>query len=185
MATVETPTLLTAEEYLTMPDSGERSELVRGRIETMNMPGFRHGKVCVRIAVILTKYADLHDVGQVVGNDSGVQTEHDPDTVRGADVAFYSYARLPRGTVPQGYPEVAPEIVFEVRSPWDRWREIQGKVSEYLNANVLAVCVLDPATETLTLYRADEGPQTLQGGQELTFPGILDEFRVAVREFFE
>ena len=42
----------------------------------------------------MSKRADL---GRVVTNDSGIVTQRDPDTVRGADVAYYSYARLPKG----------------------------------------------------------------------------------------
>ena len=34
---------------------------------------------------------DEHDLGHVLSNDSGVITERDPDTVRGADISFYSY----------------------------------------------------------------------------------------------
>lgn len=183
MATVAT--LLTAEEFWMLPDDGQISELVRGRIVTMNMPGFRHGEICVNVSVILSGHIKPRQTGRLVSNDSGVQTEHDPDTVRGADVAYYSFARLPKGSSPDRYPTVSPEIVFEVRSPWDRWPEIQSKVGEYLKADVLAVCVLDPETDTLTAYRADVPPQVLRGDDQLVFPDILPEFRVAVREFFE
>ncbi len=49
-----------------------------------------------------------------IGNDAGVITERDPDTVRGADVAFYSYRRVPKDAEPEGYPDAIPEFVFEV-----------------------------------------------------------------------
>ena len=70
------------------------------------------------------------------------------DSVRGGDVVFYSYTRLPRGPIPEGYLEVVPELVFEVRSPSDRWAKITAKVGEYLDAGVLVACVLDPAKAT-------------------------------------
>lgn len=183
MATVDT--LITAEGFFLLPDDGRPSELVRGRIVYMNMPGFRHGRVCVRVVWIVSNHVIPREIGRVVSNDSGVQTEHDPDTVRGADVAYYSFSRLPPDQDPSGYPEVSPEIVFEVLSPSDRWSEIQGKVGEYLSAKVVTVCVLDPELETIIVYHADRPPQTLHGDDELTFPGVLDEFRVRVRTFFE
>lgn len=183
MATVASS--LSAEEFWMLPDDGLRCELVRGRIVTMNMPGFRHGEICVNVTVILSAHIKSCKCGRLVSNDTGVQTERDPDTVRGADLAYYSYGRLPQGTSPDRYPSVAPEIVFEVRSPWDRWSEIQIKVGEYLNADVLAVCVLDPETDTVTVYRANEPPRVLRGDDELLFPGILDDFRMPVLRFFE
>jgi len=183
MATVET--LLTVEEFWMLPDEGQPLELVRGRVVAMNQPGFRHGEICGNILGIVREHVRSRKIGRAVCNDSGVQTELDPDTVRGADVAYYSFARLPAGTSPDRYPDVSPEIVFEVRSPWDRWSEIQVKVGEYLRAKVLVVCVVDPETESVIVYRGDQGPQTLEGNEELTFPGVLDEFRVPVSLIFE
>ena len=96
--------VLTAEEYFTLPDDGRHKELVRGRVVEMNMPGFEHGEICVTVASILRAFVSERGLGRVVGNDSGILTERDPDTVRGADVSYYSYARVPRGRRPKGYP---------------------------------------------------------------------------------
>src|SRR5581483_3813003 len=92
----------------------------------------------------------------VLSNDSGVLTKRGPDTVRGADVAFYSYGRVPPGPLPRTYLAVVPELVFEVRSPTDRWRAIVTKVGEYLTAGVAVVCVLDEATEAVHVYTDDQ-----------------------------
>src|SRR6266516_3050406 len=89
--------LCTAEEYARLPDRGVPTELVRGRVVTTNVPPPRHGQVCSKIDRLVGNHADEHGLGHVVVNDSAVVTERGPDTVRGADVAFYSYARVPRG----------------------------------------------------------------------------------------
>jgi Uma2 family endonuclease len=177
--------LLTAEEYEQLPDNGQPTELVRGRVVTLNMPAPRHGEICVKIIRILGRFLDDHDIGRLVSNDSGVITERGPDTVRGGDVEFYSYDRVPRGPLPRGYLPVVPEIVFEVRSPGDRWSRILTKVGEYLEAGVTLVCVLDEQTETARVYRQEEPDQILSAEQELTLPEILPDFRVPVRRFFE
>jgi Uma2 family endonuclease len=134
---------------------------------------------------LVGNYADEHDLGHVVVNDSGVITEHDPDTVRGADVAFYSYSRVPRGKFPAGYPTVVPELVFEVRSPTDRWSKILAKVLEYLQAGVSVMCVLDQISESVQIHREEELPRTLHNSDELYLPDILGDFRVPVQPFFE
>lgn len=183
MATIE-ERLLTAEEYGRLPDLGYPNELVRGKIVRMNVPYFQHGKYCSRIDRIVGRYVDEHDLGQLVTNDSGVVTERGPDTVRGPDVSFYSYSRLPRDTEVAGYPSVAPEIVFEVRSPDDRWPRILKKVGEYLSAGVLAVYVVDPQDETVRVYDSDQPGRTLAGDDELPFPQPLSGFRLSVRQLF-
>lgn len=181
-----TETLLTAEEYRLLPDNGRPTELIRGRVVEMNMPAPRHGYICAIITEALSSFVRQHDLGRVMSNDSGVITHRGPDTVRGADVCYYSYTRLPKGPLPEGYLPVTPELVFEVRSPTDRWSHVIAKVGEYLNAAVLVVCVLDPQTETLTVYHADEIQRILTEDDELSLPELLGpDFRVPVRRFFE
>lgn len=184
MATTER--LLTAEEYALLPDNGVPTELVRGRVVAMNVPASRHGWICVRIAKLLANYVDDRGLGYVLGNDAGMVTEHDPDTVRGPDISFFSYSRIPKGADLEGYAKVAPEIVFEVRSPNDRWPKILGRASEFLNAGVLVVYVVDPKTETVTAFDADadQPSRTLQGDDELAFPEPLSGLHIAVRELF-
>jgi Uma2 family endonuclease len=183
MATVAEP-LYTAQEYARLPDRGVPTELIQGKVVTMNVPAPRHGQICSRIDRLVGNYAEEHQLGQVVVGDAGVLTERDPDTVRGADVAFYSHARVPPGPLPQGYLSVVPELVFEVRSPTDRWARVLRKVAEYLDAGVTAVCVLDQVSETVHVYRADEASHTLHGDDELKLPDILGDFAVAVQRFF-
>jgi Uma2 family endonuclease len=177
--------LLTAEEYAQLPDDGRLSELVRGRVVYMNPTKSRHGYVCGNIQGIVRSFVKPRDLGRSLCNDSGVITERDPDTVRGADVSYYSYTRLAKGRLPNRYPDTAPEVVFEVLSPDDRWPQVLAKVSEYLNAGVLAVCVADPERETVHLHRPDEPAQILTGDRELCLPEIHADFRVPVPEFFE
>jgi Uma2 family endonuclease len=183
--TVTAAPLLTAEEYRLLPDNGQPTELVRGRVVPMNMPTPRHGEICVRVSYLLCRFLEDHPIGRVVSNDSGVLTEHDPDTVRGADVAFYSYHRVPKGPLPPGYLAVPPELVVEVRSATDRWGKILAKVSEYLKVGVTLVSVLDEQTQAAHVYHSDDPPRTVTGDQELTLPEVLAGFRFPVRRFFE
>ncbi|HEX7446832.1 MAG TPA: Uma2 family endonuclease [Pirellulales bacterium] len=182
MATIES--LLTAEEYLRLPDNGCPTELVRGRIVTMDVPNFRHGKLCALLGRLIGNYADEHQLGHVLTNDAGVVTERGPDTVRGPDVSFYSYTRVPKGADPAGYPSVVPELAIEVRSPTDRWPKVLTKVSEYLNAEVDLVYVVDPQSQSVFAYSADQPGTVLGRDDELTFPPSLSGLRIAVRRLF-
>jgi Uma2 family endonuclease len=185
MATIER--LLTAEQYAQLPDNGVPTELVRGRIVEMNIPASLHGWLCVRVAKLLAIYVDDHELGRVLGNDAGMITQRDPDTVRGPDISFFSYSRIPKGASLEGYAQVAPEVVFEVRSPGDRWPRILQRVSEFFNAGVLAIYVVDAKKEVVTVFdiESDQPGRTFEGDDELTFPEPLSGLRIAVRQLFE
>ncbi len=183
MATAEA--LMTALEFGQRPDPGHPEELVRGRIVAMPPPDRRHGRVCLKSGRILDTFVEEHDLGRVMSNDSGVITERGPDTVRGADVAYYSDARLPRGPLKPGYGPEVPELIFEVRSAGDPWRKVLRKVGEYLTAGVLKVVVLDPGKRKAHVYSADQEPVVLGPEDELTLPDVLEGFRVPVHRFFD
>jgi Uma2 family endonuclease len=183
MAAVADSRLITAEQYLALPD-GRSTELVRGVVVEMNPPGFRHGKICSRIARLIGNFVDEHDLGSVLTNDSGIVTQRNPDTVRGADVAYYSYKRIPKGNDLVGYPQVAPELVVEVVSPTNTHREVLEKTSEYLNVGVSVVCVVDPDDRTVNLFYPDRPVATLRGNDELRLD-MLPGFALAVEALFE
>jgi Uma2 family endonuclease len=186
MATAEwLEKLITAKEFLMMTDDGIPRELVRGRIVTMDVPAPRHGYFCAPIVLLIGEFIRLHDLGRIMSNDAGVVTEHDPDTVRGPDVSFYSYQRLPKGPLPEGYLDVAPDAAFEVRSPTDRWRKTNAKVNELLDAGVSVVCVLDPRTESITVVDDQGPPRVLYKGDVLTLPDVLPGFELPIAKLFE
>jgi Uma2 family endonuclease len=185
MATAAMLELMTAEQFGRRPDPGYPEELVQGRVVGMPPPDRKHGYVCGQAYYILRQFVDQHELGRVMSNDSGVITQRDPDTVRGADVAFYSYGRLPKGPVPTGYGPEVPELTVEVRSANDGWREILEKVAEYLGAGVSVVVVLDPEPKTAHVFGAVDPPRILDPEDDLTLPGILEGFLVRVSRFFE
>lgn len=183
-ASVMNPALVTAEEFAQRPDPGYREELVRGRIVPMSQPKPRHGEICNRVGRILGNWAEDRDLGRVLSNDTGVITERGPDTVRGADVSFYSFARVPKGPLPDRYLDVPPELVVEVLSPMDRWPKVLAKVAEYLDAGTTVVLVLDDQRRVAHLYRADGTTRLLGVDEDLTIPDLLGDLRVRVERFF-
>ena len=185
MATVQQePALITAEAFARRPDSGAVEELVGGRIVMSPLPNRRHGIVCARVVYLLSRHLEDHPAGRVVGNDAAVVVRRNPDTVRGADVAYYSFERLPREAELGGYGPEVPEVVFEVLSPSDRWARAIAKAGEYLEAGVLRVVVLDPDERTARDFRPDAPPLELGPGDVLQLDPTLPGFEVVVGRLF-
>ena len=185
--TLEAPNeerLLTTEDFRLLPHDGRRIELVRGKVIERPPANFMHGIICIRTGRIIGNFVDERNFGWVTGNDSGVITKHDPDSVRGPDVAYFSYERIPRESPPDRYPDVAPELIFEVKSPTDRWQAITAKAGEYLTAGTITVCVLDPESKTISVYTANDSPTRKTAEDELTLPEVFPDFHIPVRQFF-
>jgi Uma2 family endonuclease len=151
----------------------------------MAIPRPCHGEICGNAVFLLGNHAEERDLGRVLCNNAGVITERGPDTVRGPDISFYTFARVPRGPLPDGYLEVAPDLVVEVLSPSDRWPKVLAKVAEYLDAGTTVVIVLDDARAVAHVFRADGTTRMLTAEDELTIPDLLGDFCVKVGRFFE
>ncbi len=177
------PTLMTADEF-TARYAHRHAELVAGIVKEYPVPHLKHGKICATITALIWHHVSQADLGHVMGNDSWIKTGSNPDTVRGADVCFFSYERLPKGDVPEGLLPVVPDLVVEVRSPTERWVNVYAKVAEYLEAEVRVVVILDPGTTSASVYRENEFQQLFYNGDELTLPDVLPGFTVAVSRLF-
>jgi Uma2 family endonuclease len=179
------PKLITAAEFILMPNppDGSKQELVRGEIVTMPPPGFKHGICQVNAAVLIRTHAKSHRQGRVTV-ETGLVTEVDPDTVRGPDVAFWSFERLPEHLLPVGYPDVAADLCVEVLSPDKRLRKILEKLQEYFNRGVRLVWIIDPEERTVTVYRSAEEGKVLHETATLSGEDVLPGFSCRVAELF-
>jgi Uma2 family endonuclease len=185
MATVAQTKLLTAEEFMAA-DLGEGTfELVRGEVIEVPPPMPEHGRVCGNAFYVVEMYGRQSGLGYGLSNDSGILIERGPDTVRGADVCFYSHARWPRSQVGRALPPVPPDLVVEVVSPRNRRGTLFMKIGEYLDAGVLMVWVIYPRQRRVAVYRPDEELPTVFKDDEIleNFPE-LPGFRCAVADFF-
>jgi Uma2 family endonuclease len=118
----------------------------------------------------------------VLVGEVGIFTHRNPDTVRGADVAFISNERYSRLESKRGFLEVAPDLVVEVLSPEDRPGEVARKVAEYLEAGVRLVWVADPETKTVRAHRPGS---EVREADRLAGDDVLPGFDVAIAELFE
>ena len=178
---------MTAEEFIRLPDTRGR-ELVRGFVQEVPVPGFVHGfvhgVVCADVSARLLSFVRERDLGRVLSNDSHLQvpTSDGADTVRGMDVSFFSWNRVPRESRPVYLPPNPPELVIEVRSPSDRRGVIVQKVGEYLARGVDVVAVGDPDRPSLTVYRGDDPPDVLNADDSFVPGAFLPGFEIAVGE---
>ena len=179
---------MTPEEFGRKHD-GQRVEYVNGQVREMTMPaGGRHGKVCYRAATLIGQFVDAHELGHMFINDTfvNVPLKGDPERVYAPDVMFVSYDRLPKEVeVPTGTVMVIPNLVVEVRSPFDTWMMSFGKVVDYIAAGVPVVLFIDPGTKTASVCGEPFGQRMFGAADTLTLPEVLPGFELSVAKLFE
>lgn len=175
--------LFTVAEFERLPEEDAyRVELVRGVLVRAPRPAPLHGRVAVRLGRWLDEHAEAGGYGAVLA-DAGVLLSRDPDTVRGPDLAFYSTSRIPDNAYAVSY-WGPPDLAVEIMSPSNRASEMQQKVTDYLDAGVRRVWVLDPATRTATVYATGGEARILRHDEALEGDDLLPGFRLPLESLF-
>jgi Uma2 family endonuclease len=185
-AAVETKRMTAEEfyEFVHRPENANRwFELVRGEVIELPPPQKRHGRVCSNIGFVLEMFVRQRQKGYVTSNDAGVVLEHDPDSVRGPDVAVYEDAQSWDELHPK-YGEVPPRLAVEVVSPNDKPGKLTEKIADYLTNGVDLVWVIDPEERHIAVYRKGREFHIARDGDEVTGEDVLPGLTVKVSDCF-
>ncbi len=176
--------LITAEEFLLLPPTEMRRDLVRGEIVETMPPNAKHGRLTVKIAVRLETWSEQGKHG-VVGVESGFTLRKTPDVVRSPDVYFIRAERVPPSGVPDAFWTIAPDVAVEVVSPSESAADVQEKVHDYLLAGTPLMWVVYPRSQQVVAHTADGVARTLSGNDLLASDDVLPGFRCMVSQIFE
>ncbi len=177
-------TTYTPDDLLAMPDGGKSYELVCGELVEQKI-GFRSSLVSGQLLVFLYIHCQREQLGWVLPADTGYQCfPDDPNKVRKPDVSFVRAGRLPFEDAPEGWATVAPDLAVEVISPNELFKAVLIKVREYLAAGVRLVWVIDPATQTVHVYRHDGRGNILTSEDHLSGEDVVAGFDCRVADLF-
>ncbi len=174
-------TLLSFEEFMALPDDGNRHELNQGELVVVPPPHSEHNVILDNIKVILTDYVRGKGIGRVL-TEAGYLLSSDPEKiVRQPDVSFLSRSRVKKA---DSYFEGASEIAIEVVSPGDDAADLDLKVRQYLANGSREVWVFYPKTRSVQIHQSGGRVVKLADTDTLTsdlFPG----WSARVADFFD
>ena len=181
----ETKARMTAEELLQLPGDGMRRELVEGEMREMAPAGARHGDAAAALTILLGQHVRANRSGKMLAAETGFRISRDPDTVRAPDISFVARDRVPPEGMPEGYWDLAPDLVAEVVSPNDTAAEVQSKVQMWLEAGVRLAWVVYPDTRSVVAYESLKEISTLTAGDTLSGGNVVPSFECQVSKIFE
>lgn len=173
--------LLTFDEYAALPDDDYyRDELSRGRLVREPRPTAYHARVQLRIGQLIANWIDQAGIGYATV-ECGYKLEHDPDTLRGPDVAYV--ARPPESKA-VAWPDYGPDLVVEILSPSDRASLIIEKMSQYFGAGTRVVWLVDTEERMVLIFRGLAEVRIVREHDILTGDDVLPGLSCKVSSIF-
>lgn len=150
----------------------------------MSPAGFRHGRIAAKLAHLLLGHVEEHELGVILGAETGFILSRDPDTVRAPDVAFVK-AHRSKDAPERGFFPGPPDLAVEVLSPDDSAGAVLAKVRDWLGAGATAVWIVDPEHQTVAVHRPNGPVVTYEASDELPGEDVLPGFQVMVKAIFQ
>ena len=172
---------MTLEEFLEHDVEGY--EYVKGELVPMAPPSREHGEISVNVIHYLYSHVYQQKLGRLYTAETTFQVG---ERIMKPDVAFVSTTQLTGNKTDKtkGFP-IPPDLAVEVVSPSDVQSRIAEKALAYLNAGTRLVWVLEPVSQTVTVYRSERDIETLTRDDILTGGDVVPEFSCPVAHLFE
>lgn len=174
--------LYTIDDIYALP-SGERAELIEGKLYMMAPPNYIHQKLVMEISVTIKNY--IHSKSgecEVILAPFAVFLNADDRTYVEPDISVIcSKDKLTE----QGC-SGAPDWIVEIVSPSSRKMDYSTKNTLYAEAGVREYWIVDPAKERTTLYHYEEdaAPMIIPFDQTIQV-GIYRDLKIKIAELLK
>jgi Uma2 family endonuclease len=176
------PGTATIEDALDRIEKGDLCELVDGTLVEKAM-GWQESLIATFLIETIGAFCRRKNMGLVTGPDGFIRLLG--SLVRGPDVAFFSWERLPNQSVPEvSIPECVPDLAVEILSIGNTLGEMSRKRREYFHAGVRLVWMVDPRERSVAVYRSITDFSVLGETHTLTGEDVLPGLEIQLAELF-
>jgi Uma2 family endonuclease len=132
---------------------------------------------------LLHTFVSERSLGHVFESSTGFRLPG--GNLRSPDVSFVRAGRFENEQVPEGFPDLAPDLAVEVLSPGDSPRHVLDKVGEYLQAGVRLVWMIDPRRQRAAVYRSLTDVKELRPEDSFDGEDVVPGFKVPLAELLK
>lgn len=176
----------TWDDYLRLPEDGQRYEIIHGVLYVSPAPRLLHQFIVSRLVHFLTVYALQSRRGAPLTAPVDVLLPGIASPVQ-PDVVFLGSENLPDLGAAKNF-EGVPDLTVEVLSPGSRRLDLDVKLRAYEQAGVPEYWIIDPEQRTVVLNHLEDARGYRQWGPfrtgEVVRSVVLSGFELKVEDLF-
>lgn len=142
----------TWEDYLRLPEDGQRYEIVEGVLYASPAPSFDHQYVLLELAVLIRQFVKERGLGLVLTAPFDVRLSPGADPVQ-PDLVYFRAGNTPAPGA--AYFQDVPDLIVEVISPGSTRLDQHVKFGAYEKAGVPEYWLVDPRSHAVTVFELD------------------------------
>ncbi len=172
----------TLEEFTALPEKKPALEFSDGMITQKVSPKGQHSA----LQVDLVKRLDAAGMAGKFARSFSELCVTFGGASRVPDIAIYRWERVPldsSGRVVNDF-TVPPDIVIEIASPEQSVNALTRRCFWYVASGVELALLVDPADESVAVFRSETLPVFWRGNDRIEIGEILPDFRLTVQELF-
>ena len=182
---------LTFEEWLSLPETKQRYEIVDGVMSMPPGPSVDHQWISHEIDSMLTAFARATGLGVVLSAPLDLMVQREPLRIRQADIVFLNAQRTGirrrSDVIGRAFLEVPPDVAVEVLSPSNTRREMDAKMRDYQRIGMYQWWIFSPEAETaevIDLTGSAARTLAILGVEDTLTSDLLPGFGLHLREVF-
>jgi Uma2 family endonuclease len=155
-------------------------ELEEGKIIIMGPSDIVSSEISAEFLRLLGNWVKPRRLGRLFDSAGGFIM---PDTnLKAPDVSFVQASRLLQS--PRYFGELVPDLVVEIKSQSDRIKTLEKKIQRFIELGAKVGILIDPDTETLTVYRSTGESIELNNNDVLTIPELFPGWELPILELW-
>jgi Uma2 family endonuclease len=183
---------LTYEEWLNLPETKQRYEIIDGVMIVPPGPNVDHQWILLEMYSRLSNFARTVGIGIVLAAPLDVMIQRRPLRVRQPDVLFLNTQRTGirrrADVIGMNFLELPPDLVVEVLSPSNNRREMANRMQDYQQIGVYECWLVSPEAETIeiiSLTAAEPESTAIFGVEDTLRSDLLSGFELNLTEVFK
>lgn len=181
---VQSKSIVTDDELMQISSKNPQLQFERnadGTLFVMSPTGGISGNREAKAIAYLLTWVESNNLGEVFSSSCGFKLDN--GAIRSPDAAFVDKDNLPQDWEDRedGFLNLAPNFVIEIRSKTDSLKTLKEKMQEYLNNGVKLGWLIDRQNKQALVYRQDGSITQYPADATLSGEDIVKGFELKLR----